>query len=162
MSQLHDEFLQVPIICSESPVMIQFVSNPSVAGSSDALSASLSACPSGRSASEVEIEVLFHDADGYVYDNGCCTALPASASFLGCDGDSEDVEAGGATAGLLCAPSTRNRMEFLERDGKGELKWSEMERRFGRSSSSQGNAAGELALFSLRPHTFVFCVTEKF
>ncbi|KAF7110626.1 hypothetical protein CFC21_110710 [Triticum aestivum] len=141
MSQLHDEFLQAPIICSESPVMIQFVSNPSVGGSSDALSASLSACPSGRSASEVEIEVLFHDADVYVYDDGCCTALPASASFLGCDGDSEDVEAGGATAGLLRGPSPG--MEFVERDGKGELKWSEMQGRFGRSSSAHGNTAGE-------------------
>uniref|UniRef100_A0A452Z9I7 Uncharacterized protein n=2 Tax=Aegilops tauschii TaxID=37682 RepID=A0A452Z9I7_AEGTS len=97
--------------------------------------------------SEVEIEVLFHDADVYVYDDGCCTALPASASFLGCDGDSEDVEAGGATAGLLRGPSPG--MEFVERDGKGELKWSEMQGRFGRSSSAHGNTAGELAPFTL-------------
>lgn len=52
------------------------------------------------------------------------------------------MEAGGATARLLRAPSPG--MEFVERDGKGELKWSEMEGgRFGRSSSSHGNAAGE-------------------
>ncbi|XP_037474221.1 uncharacterized protein LOC119350555 [Triticum dicoccoides] len=165
MSQLHDEFLQVPIICSESPVMIQFVSNPGVGSSSDALSASLSACPSGRSASEVEIEVLFHDADGYVYDDGFCTTLPASA-FLGCDGDSEDVEAGGATTGLLRGPSPG--MEFVERDGKGELKWSEMEGRFGRSSSAHGDTAGELApstlairVTRLSIHKFVFCYSEN-
>lgn len=132
------EFVHVPIISSENPVVIQFVSN--VVGSGETLSTSLSACPSGRSScassSEIEIEVLFQDADAAYHDDGC-TASSRGASFRG-RGEA-DLEAGGS-ARLLRAPSLR--MEFVERDGKGKLKWSEMEEGFGLSSWSHGSNDG--------------------
>ncbi|KAL6640867.1 hypothetical protein ACP70R_019048 [Stipagrostis hirtigluma subsp. patula] len=133
---------------SRSPV-IQFVSNVVVGGGGDPLSSSLSACPSTRSScgssSEVEIEVLFQGSDYYYDDDDdddCTSPAPwrsRSASLRGCSDGEVDLEAGRLR--LLRASSLRM-MEFVERDSKGELKWSAMEG-FGLSSPSQRTNAGE-------------------
>ncbi|XP_062205742.1 respiratory burst oxidase homolog protein F-like [Phragmites australis] len=138
-------FPVTPIWSTGSSPVIQFVSNVVVGGDGDALSASLSACPSTRSSSgsssEVEIEVLF-PGDDYYYDDGCTSpALRSRSSSLRGSIDGEpDLEAGRSR--LLRASSLRM-MEFVERDNKRELRWSAMEEGYGLSSTSQRNNADE-------------------
>ncbi|GJM84589.1 hypothetical protein PR202_ga00272 [Eleusine coracana subsp. coracana] len=137
-------------MCSAgSPSVIQFVSSIVVGDDGDTLAASLSAYPSTRSSScmspssGIEIEVLFHEGGYSYYDNDCTSPSPGfwswSGSFRGCsDGEQEDLEAGRSRLLRTSSSST----EFVERDSRGELRWSASEG-FRLSSTSQRSAAGE-------------------
>ncbi|GJN20662.1 hypothetical protein PR202_gb08063 [Eleusine coracana subsp. coracana] len=138
-------------MCSAgSPSVIQFVSNIVVGGDGDTLAASLSAYPSTRSSScmspssGIEIEVLFQEGSYSYYDNDCTSPSPgfcswSTGSFRGCsDGEQEDLEAGRSRLLRTSSSST----EFVERDSRGELRWSASEG-FRLSSTSQRSAASE-------------------
>jgi hypothetical protein len=143
-----------PTDSSSSPAsIIHFVP------SGDMLSASLSACPSTRSsscagsASDIEIEVLFQGSD-YGDDLDCSSPAlrrpsrtRSASSFRGgqCNDDGkQDLEAGRSSL-LRTSLSTT---EFVERDRRGQMKWSALEGFRLPWSMSQRSAAGLAIMFS--------------
>ncbi|KAK3153528.1 hypothetical protein QOZ80_2BG0176190 [Eleusine coracana subsp. coracana] len=143
-------------MCSagSSPSVIQFVSNIVVDGDGDTLAALLSAYPSTRSSScmspssGIEIEVLFQEGGYSYHDNDCTSPSPGfrsrSGSFRGCSDGEQDLEAGRSRLLRTSSSST----EFVERDSRGELRWSSSVG-FRLSSTSQRSAAGWFVFCSL-------------